>query len=576
MKTIKSRLGCAVLMGVMLAGCVGKDDEPREETMSPVAEPEAGPPPPVPSDGAPPSSVDPDGGPFVPPAEAGADAMPRDAMPNDAMPNDAMPDDAMPPRSDAQMVENCATPGGLPCDDQDACNGREACDPNHADADGRGCVKLTAAVSCPATQACQPSSGTCSSCALNPDADGDGERAIACGGRDCDDSDPKVGPSQPELCNGRDDDCSGVVDDGTASSSCKAPLGGVASCSAGACAATCLDPKQAIVSDACVAPPCSGSGCGGGVVKSTKLDVAVYLARNLRSCFLGAPCDPEVDDCTTGLYDDDGALVHAFRRDTLMALPDGDPGLHSTWPSVCLDLVMSDAQRDDALAQLEQFRSNVLAWTSGAVDLTIHAYDLELMNIGQERFGDGTWIAPPNIKANLYGLIDFVPDFHLIMAPTRDPVKKLHHAIGACGLTLGADAGIAGAGWSWVPITKGAFWFECENHGTITHEWLHQVYTAYHQLSGFDDVYDGKFAVCGGGGDPRGWFPDTHQCNVDPDYASCGQESCTGEVNEHVLRAHWDPNLRFVANHCEDGIQDMGETGVDTGGRCDDLPTVSP
>lgn len=45
-------------------------------------------------------------------------------------------------------------------------------------------------------------------CETNPDADGDGEYAIVCGGADCDDLDPDRYPGNTEVCNaGRDEDC---------------------------------------------------------------------------------------------------------------------------------------------------------------------------------------------------------------------------------------------------------------------------------------------------------------------------------------------------------------------------------
>ncbi len=45
------------------------------------------------------------------------------------------------------------------------------------------------------------------------DADGDGYGA----GDDCDDSDPEVNPGAEEICNERDDDCDGEVDEGVTS-----------------------------------------------------------------------------------------------------------------------------------------------------------------------------------------------------------------------------------------------------------------------------------------------------------------------------------------------------------------------
>ncbi|MBN2497801.1 MAG: proprotein convertase P-domain-containing protein [Deltaproteobacteria bacterium] len=67
-----------------------------------------------------------------------------------------------------------------------------------------GCGRI-----CPRGIAC--SDGTCS--AICPDADGDGYFDRACGGEDCDDSDARVHPGSEEVCNGRDDDCNGLVDD---------------------------------------------------------------------------------------------------------------------------------------------------------------------------------------------------------------------------------------------------------------------------------------------------------------------------------------------------------------------------
>ena len=44
------------------------------------------------------------------------------------------------------------------------------------------------------------------------DLDGDGAPGWNGGGTDCNDSDPEIGPTRPELCNELDDDCDGVVD----------------------------------------------------------------------------------------------------------------------------------------------------------------------------------------------------------------------------------------------------------------------------------------------------------------------------------------------------------------------------
>jgi len=70
---------------------------------------------------------------------------------------------------------------------------------------------------------CDPATGECHNEPLTPDLDGDGYRAPLPGyrpgepgscGDDCDDSNPNAFPGNVEVCDGIDNDCNGVVDDG--------------------------------------------------------------------------------------------------------------------------------------------------------------------------------------------------------------------------------------------------------------------------------------------------------------------------------------------------------------------------
>ncbi len=114
--------------------------------------------------------------------------------------------DASPPKPECQMAEDC--PNQDRCVQMACLEGScielsmVACD------DGDPCSK----------DSCDPATGSCEH--ESPiDGDGDGFEGITADfagcGDDCDDDDPLVNPLAPELCDGRDNDCNGVIDDGT-------------------------------------------------------------------------------------------------------------------------------------------------------------------------------------------------------------------------------------------------------------------------------------------------------------------------------------------------------------------------
>ncbi len=94
------------------------------------------------------------------------------------------------------------------CDDGLFCNGVERCLPEAAEADAIGCVR--GELPCLAGQRCDDAADECvSNCSVLPDADGDGVEAIACGGADCDDTNPNRYPGNVEVCDDAnvDEDC---------------------------------------------------------------------------------------------------------------------------------------------------------------------------------------------------------------------------------------------------------------------------------------------------------------------------------------------------------------------------------
>jgi hypothetical protein len=303
---------------------------------------------------------------------------------------------------------------------------------------------------------------------------------------------------------------------------------------------------------------------------ATKLTVAVYLPHRIATCFIGDPCTPGSDGCI-GLRDDDNVLVEGFVDATFQAVRTSSPQRRGANKEVCVEMVMSGEERAEIMSELALFQSNVRQWSHSDIQLDLRVLDFDRLDMDESRWGGGVWIGPWNLTEFALPRLDFAPDFNLVIPPIRDPSLRLHHDLGGCGGTFGADLGIAGAGWSWVPKTKSSFWFDCAEQPTVTHEWLHQVHYGYQNLSGFSDLYGWSLPACTmGDPNPLRWFPDSHQCDQDPDYDRCGSGDCGGNdaVNSHILSAHWDPALDFVSNHCKDGVQDYDETAVDSGPSC--------
>ena len=105
-------------------------------------------------------------------------------------------------------AERCT--GDTACDDGVFCNGAEQCEPSDEDADARGCVAGATAGLCATTEACDATSDMCVAVdCTDPDLDDDGDDSIACGGGDCDDSDPGRFSGNTEICDDDDvdEDC---------------------------------------------------------------------------------------------------------------------------------------------------------------------------------------------------------------------------------------------------------------------------------------------------------------------------------------------------------------------------------
>lgn len=128
--------------------------------------------------------------------------------------------------------------GDMDCDDGIFCNGAELCAPGDESADARGCTPGNAP--CLEGQRCDEAGMEClSNCSVIADADGDGVDAVACGGADCDDTNPNRYPGNTEVCDMADvdEDCDPTTfgnkdsdGDGFVSAECCNDDGGTLNC----------------------------------------------------------------------------------------------------------------------------------------------------------------------------------------------------------------------------------------------------------------------------------------------------------------------------------------------------------
>jgi hypothetical protein len=271
------------------------------------------------------------------------------------------------------------------CDDGVYCDGAEACDPSDESADQRGCVAGSAP--CPG-QRCEERADACSDC-TEPDLDSDGHDAIACGGDDCDDEDSQRFPGEAEICDldNRDEDCDPTTlghdrdgDSYVASECCNVTPEGLRECGT-----DCADDIGAVNPDAIEVCNGNDEDCDGLIDEGVPHvifpdgdgDGFGVSERGMSACtlpgtgftFLGGDCDDTAaavspgaaEECDTIDNDCDGAIDQACSCDREgearvcgPRLPDGGlqtRGACRSGEQACLDGMWSDCVGDQGPAE---------------------------------------------------------------------------------------------------------------------------------------------------------------------------------------------------------------------------------
>ena len=108
------------------------------------------------------------------------------------------------------------------------------------DADCVTAYKALPNAACYTSAKCESASSVCTFKWL--DKDSDGYPPAICNGSDCDDGNPSIHPGGTEICDGIDDDCNGVLDNGATCESLHACVNGACTClPANKCGSDCTD-----------------------------------------------------------------------------------------------------------------------------------------------------------------------------------------------------------------------------------------------------------------------------------------------------------------------------------------------
>ncbi len=323
-----------------------------------------------------------------------------------------------------------------------------------------------------------------------------------------------------------------------------------------------------------------GAGCGETSAKvleqidaalppTSNLRMDVLMVHSLSTCAVGYPCRSSNSSQCYVLADGNGTQVN-FDPSSVQLLSPTDPRVSSAAQVQCLDLALSDTDVANANSLIAGLRTRVFQLTGGDLNLDIHTHDIASLYASFVSYSAGPFLEPSALEG--VGLGDVTRDTDFVFAITgyRDQTSGLMPENGPCsGTNWLAQGPFGGSTYTWLSMNPG-----CARSVVFMYGWLAQLYFGVRDVAGFTDVQTDPLPSCGQGGrDPTRWFPFVGDCTNDPDTSACGASSCpdSDAFFSHVLSVHWRRGRSFNGNYCADGRMDYDETGIDTGGRCDQI-----
>jgi hypothetical protein len=301
--------------------------------------------------------------------------------------------------------------------------------------------------------------------------------------------------------------------------------------------------------------------------------IDVFLLKKQDICVVG---DPWVSGESVAIYNPDGSVFRAWQQDDPNELPrtmpPSDPSLSNYSQVECFSFGYLPDEIPSLRREVEGFADLIENWSGGDIQPEIRLFEIEgEVNLG--RIGTSWWLPPWEIASLAAPLMTTDSDFAIVLSSTKDITTRRSYLPYVCGGTYGVELhnhNFGGTGYSWVT---------CVDSLIILHEWEHQFSAAVNYLLQFDSIYPvdlASYPPCGmGDPDIFKWFPDSEHWGIDPDSPWCGLgEGDVVGIAELHLFAHYDASLShyplgfFTGNHCNNGIQDLGESQVDTGGNC--------